>query len=86
MQRRPISEPSTLAANVAFQRVQQSLDVEVGDYVVGFVGRPVELGPAAARYFVATPMEGAPVVAGLPYERMRATANRAFCLPCQPQC
>lgn len=37
--------------------------------------------PASEKYFVATPMEGAPgifVVAGLPYEGVRATANRAF--------
>ncbi|MCC6336518.1 MAG: HAMP domain-containing protein [Myxococcales bacterium] len=37
--------------------------------------------PPSARYFVATPMEGASgifVVAGLPYERVRAAANQAF--------
>lgn len=45
-------------------------------------GAVLEVGsPASATYFVATPMEGAAgifVVAGLPYERVRATANRAF--------
>jgi len=37
--------------------------------------------PATSRYFVATPMEGFPgifVVAGLPYDRVQQTANRAF--------
>lgn len=50
------------------------------------LGRPrgavLEIGsPATSRYFVATPMEGIPgifVVAGLPYERVQGTANRAF--------
>lgn len=45
-------------------------------------GAVLEVGaPATSRYVVATPMESAPgvfVVAGLPYERVRATANRAF--------
>ncbi len=50
------------------------------------LGRPrgavLELGvPATSRYLVATPMDGIPgvfVVAGLPYERMRQTANQVF--------
>lgn len=45
-------------------------------------GAVLEVGsPPSARYFVAIPMEGASgifVVVGLPYERVRATANRAF--------
>ena len=45
-------------------------------------GIVMEIGsPPTSRYFVATPMEGTPgvfVVAGLPYERVRAAANRAF--------
>lgn len=45
-------------------------------------GSVLEVGsPASSRYLVATPMEGTPgifVVVGLPYERVRATANRAF--------
>lgn len=45
-------------------------------------GAVLEIGaPASARYFVATPMEDMPgiyVVAGLPYERVQATADRAF--------
>lgn len=45
-------------------------------------GAVLEVGsPASSRYFVATPMEGTPgifVMAGLPYERVRATANSAF--------
>lgn len=45
-------------------------------------GAVLEVGsPISARYFVATPMEGTSgifVVAGLPYERVRATANLAF--------
>ncbi|MCC7177511.1 MAG: HAMP domain-containing protein [Acidobacteria bacterium] len=50
------------------------------------LGRPrgavLEVGsPPASQYFVATPMEGTPgvfVVAGLPYQRVREAANRAF--------
>lgn len=45
-------------------------------------GAVLEIGPPpSARYFVATPMEDLPgifVVAGLPYEHVQATANRAF--------
>lgn len=45
-------------------------------------GAVLEIGaPPTRRYFVATPMEGVPgvfVVAGLPYERVQATANAAF--------
>jgi signal transduction histidine kinase len=45
-------------------------------------GVVMEIGsPPTSRYFVATPMESTPgvfVVAGLPYERVRAAANRAF--------
>lgn len=45
-------------------------------------GAVLEIGsPAVSRYFVATPMQGVPgvfVVAGLPYERVQTTANRAF--------
>ncbi|MCC7033695.1 MAG: HAMP domain-containing protein [Acidobacteria bacterium] len=45
-------------------------------------GAVLEFGsPPASQYFVATPMEGTPgvfVVAGLPYERVRGAANRAF--------
>lgn len=163
----PIRQAASLQANVAFERALRSDEVEAGDYVVGFVGRPVlhlarairggaavpcavafvavELGwldqlaeqanlpedyslvitdrsghvlarsgaaagefaaehdrpvpvlaevlgrprgavveigsPPISRYFVATPMEGIPgvfVVAGLPFDRVQATANRAF--------
>ncbi|MCC6523816.1 MAG: HAMP domain-containing protein [Polyangiaceae bacterium] len=163
----PIAPSARLAHNTAFERALRSDDVEVGDYVVGFVGRPVlhlaqairgrdgepcavsfvavELGwldalaeqanlpadysllisdraghvlarsgavgadpvaeqeraiaglaealerpegavlaigsPPVSRYFVAAPMEGIPgvfAVAGLPYERVQGTANRAF--------
>ncbi|MCK6588503.1 MAG: HAMP domain-containing protein [Polyangiaceae bacterium] len=45
-------------------------------------GAILEIGaPPSSRYFVATPMEGMPgifVIAGLPHERVQATANRAF--------
>jgi signal transduction histidine kinase len=45
-------------------------------------GAVLEIGdPATRRYFVATPMEGIPgvfVLAGLPHERVQATANRVF--------
>lgn len=45
-------------------------------------GTILEMGtPGTARYFVATPMEGIPgifVLAGLPYERVQSTANKAF--------
>jgi len=45
-------------------------------------GVVLEVGqPSVARYYVATPMEGIPgifVVAGLPYARVQAAANRAF--------
>jgi signal transduction histidine kinase len=163
----PIRHAANLRHNAAFARALESSGVETGNYVVGFVGRPVlhlahairdanqvacavafvaiELGwldqlaqqanlpadysllisdrtghvlarsqaaasdfaadparpspilaealhrprgavyaigsPASSRYFVATPMEGMPgifVVASLPYERVQATANRAF--------
>lgn len=45
-------------------------------------GAVLDVGaPASPTYFVATPMEGTPgifVVAGLPFERVQATANSAF--------
>lgn len=45
-------------------------------------GAVLEVGsPAQSKYVVATPMEGTPgvfVVAGLPFERVRTMANRAF--------